>query len=119
MRRSMLSLSASHGRAAREPQLLASYDPVLMWVTLLLLTLGVVMVYSASIATAEASRFSGYRSTYFLARHGLFVAIGISMAAVTVQIPVRVWQKLAPWLFVMGVVLLVLVLIPGIGKDVN
>ena len=118
----MLSLSASRNQrlgGAGQPQLLASYDPALMWVTLLLLTLGVVMVYSASIAIAEASRFTGYRSTYFLARHGLFVMIGLAIAAVVVQIPIRVWQKLAPWLFVLGVVLLILVLIPGIGKDVN
>ena len=118
----MLSLSASRNQrmgAAGQPQLLASYDPALMWVTLLLLTLGVVMVYSASIAIAEASRFTGYRSTYFLARHGLFVVIGLAIAAVVVQVPIRVWQKLAPWLFGLGVVLLILVLIPGIGKDVN
>ena len=117
----MLSLSASRasGRAGAHPQLLASYDPGLMWVTLLLLTLGIVMVYSASIATAEASRFTGYRSTYYLGRHALFVMMGIVIAAIVVQIPVRIWQTLAPWLFILGVLLLVLVLIPGIGRDVN
>ena len=84
----MLSLSASRygsggsgsGGARGQPQLLASHDPGLMWVTLLLLMLGMVMVYSASIATAEASRFTGYRSTYFLARHSVFVVLGIALA---------------------------------------
>ena len=113
----MLSLSNPPRRG--EPQLLASYDPALMWVTLILLTIGVVMVYSASIATAEAARFTGYRSTYFLTRHGVFVLIGIIAAGIVVQIPMRLWQRAAPWLFIGGVVLLVLVLIPGIGRDVN
>ena len=113
----MLSLRNPPRRG--EPQLLASYDPGLMWVTLILLTIGVVMVYSASIATAEAARFTGYRSTYFLTRHGVFVLLGVAAAAAVVQIPMRLWQRAAPWLFVAGVVLLVLVLIPGIGRDVN
>ena len=44
---------------------------------------------------------------------------GLAAAAVAFQIPMRAWQKLAPWLFIAGVVLLVLVLVPGIGKSVN
>jgi cell division protein FtsW len=114
------SLSRSlTGARAREPKLLAAYDAGLMWVTLVLLTLGIVMVYSASIATAEAARFTGYRGAYFLARHALYAALGLMAAVVVVQIPMRAWQKLSPWLFAVGVVLLVLVLIPGIGRDVN
>src|SRR5436190_22925286 len=114
---SALRLAAPARR--KEPQLLASYDPALMWVTLILLTIGVVMVYSAPVATAEAARFTGYRGTYFLARHGLFALLGIATAAIVVQVPMRIWQRAAPWLFVFGVVLLVVVLIPGIGRDVN
>ncbi len=113
----MLSLKNPPRRG--EPQLLAAYDPALMWITLLLLTIGVVMVYSASIATAEASRFTGYRSTYFLTRHGMFALLGIVAAALVAQIPMKIWQRAAPWLFVGGVIMLVLVLIPGIGRDVN
>jgi cell division protein FtsW len=119
----MLSFSALAGRASRarksEPKLLASYDPGLMWVTLILLTIGVVMVYSASIATAEAARFTGYRGSYFLMRHATFALLGVAAAAIVIQVPMRIWQRLSPWLFVAGVVLLVLVLIPGIGRDVN
>ena len=40
-------------------------------------------------------------------------------AAVAFQVPVKVWQELAPWLFLAGAVLLAVVLIPGIGRDVN
>src|SRR4029079_4193667 len=114
------SLSRSlSGARAREPKLLAAYDAGLIWVTLVLLTIGIVMVYSASIATPDAARFTGYRGTYFLFRHALYSALGAMAAVIVVQIPMKAWQKLSPWLFAVGVVLLVLVLIPGIGRDVN
>jgi cell division protein FtsW len=77
------------------------------------------MVYSASIAMAEASAHTGYRAWYFLARHAVFIAIGLLAAFFAFQVPVKVWQRSAIWLFVIGTVLLVLVLIPGIGKSVN
>lgn len=94
-------------------------DFVLLWSTLFLLFFGMVMVYSASIAIAEAARFTGQQPGYFLLRHAVFLAIGIVAAAVAFQFPLAVWQKAAPWLFFAGVILLVVVLIPGIGKDVN
>jgi len=95
------------------------FDASLAWTVLLLLALGVVMVYSASIAMAEASGHTGYRAWYFLARHGAFVAVGLLAALITFQVPMKVWQLLAPWLFIAGLVLLVLVLVPGIGRTVN
>ncbi len=95
------------------------YDPALVWTTLMLLALGLVMVYSASIVSAEGGRHTGYRSTYYLLRHGLYVAIGMCAAIATFQVPLRLWQQIAPYAFLGGVVLLLLVLIPGIGRDVN
>ncbi len=108
--------SLSSGREAR---VMHVYDASLAWAALLLLAIGVVMVYSSSIAMAEVSPHTGNRAWYFLARHSVFVAIGLVGAAVALQIPVRAWQKMAPWLFMGGIVLLVLVLVPGIGKSVN
>jgi cell division protein FtsW len=96
---------------------LAEYDAVLSWVALLLLSIGLVMVYSASIATAEASKFT-HQATYYLARQAIFIAVGFTVGMIAFQMPVRGWQKLAPWLFLAGVALLTLVLIPGIGKVV-
>jgi hypothetical protein len=52
-------------------------DPALVWSALLLTAFGLVMVYSASIAMAEAERFSGYRASYFLVRHGVSLAVGL------------------------------------------
>jgi len=97
----------------------AEYDEVLTWVVLTLLLIGLVMVYSASITTAEESRLTGFRPTYFLVRHGIFILVGLLAALAAFQIRVEAWQKLAPWLFLVGFALLVLVLIPGIGKSVN
>ena len=97
----------------------AEVDPALLWSGLVLLLLGMVMVYSSSIAIAEAAKYTGHQPAYYLVRHGLFLAIGLVAAGCAFQVPMAVWQKLAPWLFVAGFVLLALVLVPGIGRDVN
>ncbi|MEI6360340.1 MAG: FtsW/RodA/SpoVE family cell cycle protein, partial [Synechococcus sp. ELA619] len=84
-----------------------------------LLLLGTVMVYSASVALPDSPRFARYTPTHFLGRHLLSIAIAAACAAVVVRIPLSVWEKLAPWLFGLALLLLVVVLIPGIGKGVN
>ena len=95
------------------------FDAALLWTASLLVTLGLVMVYSASIATAEAARYTGNYSAYYLVRHAIFLLIGVLAAAGFMQIPMRGWQQLAPWLFLLGVVGLVAVLIPHVGREVN
>ena len=105
--------------AVQKRPAMPDYDQPLIWIVLLLLGFGMVMVYSASIAMAEAARHTGYKYTYFLVRHALFLGAGGLAAAVAFQVPLRVWQKAAPYLFMIGGVLLVLVLIPGIGREVN
>jgi cell division protein FtsW len=112
-----LPFVASGPRTAGSPA--PEYDRSLAWAALLLVALGLVMVYSASIATAEASRFTGYNPAYFLMRHGAFLAIALAAATAVFLVPIRYWQKAAPLLFFAGFVLLVLVLIPGIGREVN
>lgn len=97
----------------------AEVDLTLLWSALFLLLLGMVMVYSASAAIAEADRYTGNHPAYYLVRHGIFLAIGLSAAAIAFQIPMTTWERIAPWLFVAGCVLLALVLIPGIGREVN
>ena len=95
------------------------YDRSLAWAALLLVAIGLVMVYSASIATAEASRYAGYNPAYFLLRHGAFLALALGAATGVFLVPIRYWQKGAPWLFLGCLVLLVLVLVPGVGREVN
>ncbi len=103
----------------RERMLSPSYDQMLLWVTLVLLGLGLVMVYSASIAIAEADKATGHQAAYYLIRQTIFIVIGLAAALATFQIPVAWWQKMAPYLFLAGLGLLVLVLIPGVGRNVN
>lgn len=108
-------VSVSSGQPAR----LAGFDAGLVWVTIALVALGLVMVYSASVALPDSPRFARYAPTHFLVRQALFILIGLVAAAVTVQLPVAVWEKWAPWLFVSALVLLVVVLVPHVGKGVN
>jgi cell division protein FtsW len=77
------------------------------------------MVYSSSIAIAEAGRFTGNQPAYFLVRHAVFVFVGATAGFICFQFPMRFWEQAAPYLFMLGVLLLVIVLIPGIGKEVN
>ncbi len=94
----------------------SEYDELLVWVVAALLSVGLVMVYSSSIAIAETGRG---QPAYYLIRHGLFIGVGLALGVVAFQMPVQSLQKLAPYLFVFGVLLLALVLIPGIGREVN
>jgi cell division protein FtsW len=76
-------------------------------------------VYSASIALPDNPRYASYQPTHFLTRHMISLSIAMIAVLVVVQIPMPVWEKAAPWIFVLALILLVLVLVPGIGKVVN
>jgi len=95
------------------------YDYHLIWATLLLLGIGLVMVYSSSVDVAAASKSSYYQNHYYLLRQSIYIGIGLFMGYISFQIPIYFWQRMAPYLFIIGLVLLVLVLIPGIGREVN
>jgi cell division protein FtsW len=97
----------------------SSLDRGLIWSALLLAAMGLVMVYSASIAMAEAERFTGFRPGYFLVRHSVYLFVGMAFATAMFRIPVWLWQRASPWLFLFGTLLLVAVLIPGMGREVN
>ena len=107
-------------RTLESPRRLPSeIDLALLWSTLVLLVIGMVMVYSASMATAEAARQTGNQSSYFLIRHGIFLIMALVAAGMAFQVPMATWQRWSPWLFVIGFVMLAVVLIPGIGREVN
>jgi len=97
----------------------AEYDRSLAWAALLLAAAGLVMVYSSSIATSESSRFTGNNAAWFLARHAVFLGAAVSVAIAVFLVPALWWQEAAPWLFLAGVLLLVAVLVPGLGREVN
>lgn len=98
---------------------LQKIDMSLIWVTVILLAWGLVMVYSASIAMPDNPKFAKLTGTYFMTRHALFLLMAGVIAFVAFQFPVSVWETMAPWLFVMSLLLLIAVLVPHVGKVVN
>ncbi|MCE2877899.1 MAG: putative lipid II flippase FtsW [Comamonadaceae bacterium] len=101
------------------PVRLLGFDQALVFVTMALLLWGLVMVYSASVAMPDNPKFSRYESTHYLLRHAFSLAVALVVAVLAFQIPMSTWEKAAPWLFVASLLLLVVVLIPFIGRGVN
>jgi cell division protein FtsW len=114
-----LPVRTSIGGAPRSSASVMGVDKPLVWVIVSLLIWGLIMVYSASIALPDNPRFAKYAHTHFLMRHMFSLVIAVSVALLAFQIPVQTWEKVAPWLFVASLLLLIAVLIPGIGKVIN
>ena len=92
------------------------FDNALIFVTGALLVIGLVMVGSASISIADGKLG---QPLFYFNRQLIFAVIGLVLAALVVSVRLEVWRQLAPLLLIVGVGLLVLVLIPGIGREVN
>ncbi len=105
--------------SAGQPTPWAGFDVALTWVILALSALGLVMVYSASIQLPDNPRFGNYSPTYFFTRQMMFIALGGIAGGVALTIPMRAWERAAPWIFVLSILLLVAVLLPFVGKVVN
>ncbi|ARU27435.1 putative lipid II flippase FtsW [Cellvibrio sp. PSBB006] len=91
-------------------------DWTLLSLWLVLMSVGLVMVASASVAFAAANYGDAW---YFAKRHGVYMAMGVTVAMVVVSIPMSVWQRYAGYFLLFTLLLLVIVLIPGVGKKVN
>src|SRR3989344_1065566 len=112
-------IARARGRHGVPPASVLGFDQALLWVVVALLAWGLVMVYSASIAMPDNPRFANYASTHFLTRHAMYLVIGFVVALLAFQVPMALWERAAPWLFVVALLLLIAVLIPGVGKVVN
>ncbi len=115
----VLPVRTSYGSGAHSAASVMGVDKALLWMIITLLIWGTVMVYSASISLPDNPRFAKYAHTHFLTRHMFSLVIAVSVALLTFQISVKTWEKVAPWLFVASLLLLIAVLIPGIGKVIN
>ncbi len=102
-------LSATNG-------LFRPYDAWLMTVIFLLIGLGLVMVASSSIAIADRQF---HEPLHYFWRQMFSVTIGLSFIIAALKVPLSVWDFLSVPLLVLGLLLLLLVLIPGIGREVN
>lgn len=92
------------------------WDPWLLSSISTLLVLGVIMVYSASIAYAD--RETG-NSAYYLLRHLGYTGVGVVLMVFTLRTRVRWWEKAGPYLLLIGIAGLIAVLVPGVGANVN
>lgn len=95
---------------------LDDFDPVLLIVFVSLLTIGVIMVASSSISVADRNFSNPF---YYLQRQLVFVVMGVVAALTVFQIRLVQWEKSGMALLIFALFLLVLVLIPGVGKAVN
>ncbi|NLY35467.1 MAG: putative lipid II flippase FtsW [Alcaligenaceae bacterium] len=96
-----------------------NYDLLLGIAVSALLLFGLIMVYSASIALADGPKYANLGRYYFALRHAIYIGVGIVLFAVTVALPMSLWEKHAFRIFLFAMVLLVLVLVPFIGREVN
>ena len=108
-----------HGETSGQTTRIAGFDQVLVGCVVALLALGLVMVYSASVALPDSPKYARYSPTFFLSRHALSLGIGFVAALLVVQVPISAWEKWAPRIFVLSLLLLAVVLIPQVGKGVN
>ena len=94
---------------------LASYH-LLLVSTLLLLALGLVMVFSAS----SVRSYETFNSSYAIAaRQAMFIGLGLPLMWAASRLPVRVWRLAGYPLLLAALVLLVVVLVPGVGRGVD
>ncbi len=94
-------------------RLLPTLDYPLLFAALLLLGLGLVMVASASLHRIGEAPF------YYMNRHLLAIGLGLLGALIVSRIPVALWERSGTLLYFTGLLLLVLVLVPGVGREAN
>jgi cell division protein FtsW len=96
----------------REPIL----DGGLLVAVLCLLGLGFVMVTSASMPMADRNYDDPF---FFVLRHGVALALALACGALCFSVPLKVWERGAPLLMLFGIGLLLVLLVPGVGRTVN
>ena len=108
-----------YGRTRAVPAGIKAFDQNLVWAIAGLLMWGLVMVYSASIALNDESRNTGFSQIQYLVRHLAALGVGFIAALLVFQISMDTWEKAAPWVFIVSIVLLIVVLLPFMGKNIN
>lgn len=104
-----------YSRSAGRQQRLA-IDPVIVTTVLGLLLVGLVMVTSASLTVSERN---GVDPFFYFERQLMSVLLGCTLGAAVVAVPIAFWRRCSPYLLIASFALLALVLVPGIGHEVN
>lgn len=93
------------------------FDVFFLIFVCLLLTFGVVMMFSASYVSAKYSVKTGYDPLYYLKRQGAFAVAGVVIMLVISKINYNVFRKFAPIIFGVSLALLLLVLVAPAEVD--
>lgn len=91
-------------------------DPLLAGLALSLIVVGVVAIASASIGYSDWHFNNPWHHTV---RHIVYLGMAVSLGAVAYRVPIEVWQRTSGLWLLMALALLLLVLVPGVGRDVN
>ncbi len=91
-------------------------DYFLLFICSSLLIIGYIMMTSSSLHLGEKAANS---SLYYPIRQLIHIIAGLSIAVIVALVPLRIWEKLSSWMFLLGMALLVFVLIPGVGVEVK
>ena len=91
-------------------------DTVLLTLGATLISIGVIAIASASI---EYGDFHFGNPWHHTQRHTAYLMLAITLGALAYMAPAASVQRLSPWLLFLAVALLILVMIPGIGREVN
>lgn len=107
--------TSQHWRAVFRP-FQAGYDQWLLLSMLALISIGIVMVASASVSIAAVNYGD---PLFFIKRHLIYVLLGLLVGIAVTGFPSHLWYRLGPFLMLAALFLLIIVLIPGIGREVN
>ena len=110
---------AQYVRVASTPTRVPEMDQALIWVAACLLALGLVMVFSATIALPDSPRFAHLSPYNFLLGQLKWMVIGLIAAALAFQVPMLWWERYSLWIFGAMLALLIAVLLPGVGVVYN
>ena len=105
----------SYARSSGQPRRLL-LDPWIVGTVCALLLIGLVMGASASIGISEKETGAAF---HYFTRQLVYVALGLVAACVGLAVPTRVWDEYSKYLLGGAFLLLFIVLIPGIGYEVN
>ena len=92
------------------------FDPWVLFLSISIILLGITMVGSASISIAEQNNGEPF---YYLYRQLIATGLGMGLGSVVLFTPIKLWEKTGPVLLLISLLLLIAVLLPGVGREVN
>ncbi len=92
------------------------FDPMLLMITLLLIAFGLVMVASSSMVIADRQFGSPF---YYMIKQSIFITAGLVGAFIFTRVPTAFWSRYSFGFLILGIVLLMIVFVPGLGRVIN